>query len=175
MLLWEYWAQCPELAAYSRGNSYSRWRSGMQTQFSQSLDSLGTQEHVGDGIPRKERDSTAGCLSWLGGLWSWTWAEALEDVIALGWWSQGSCRRWDAVTTFWGGDLLVCALKLSHFGRRVAGVKGKGASREWKDWRDGRHLWKVFPLQTCYTCFLYFTGLPFWKKGWSAQRDNLQL
>lgn len=90
--------------------------------------------------------------------------EAVEAVTALGWWSQGSCRRWDAVTTFWGGDLFVCALKLSHFGRRVTGVKGKRASREWKDWRDGRHLWKVFPLQTCYTCFLYFTALPFWKK-----------
>lgn len=31
------------------------------------------------------------------------------------------------MTTFWGGDFFGCALKLSHFGKRVAGDKGKGA------------------------------------------------
>lgn len=133
----------------------------MQTQISESLHSLGTGAGT-CGWWDSQEGERLNC--WLRGLWSWTWVEAVEAVTALGWWSQGSCRRWAAVTTFWGADLFVCALKLSHFGRRVAGVKGKRASREWKDWRDGRHLWKVFPLQTCYTCFLYFTALPFWKK-----------
>lgn len=64
----------PSVPIYGRGSSYSKWKSGMQTQVSESLDFLGTgARNMWVMGFQGRREAELLCLSWLGGLWSWTW------------------------------------------------------------------------------------------------------
>lgn len=103
-----------------------------QAQVSESLDLPGTgARNMWVMGLQGRRETELLCLSWLRGLWSWTQRQRrlfLPLADEPGKLQNVGC----CVTTFWGGDF-VCALKLSHLGKRVASVKGKGAFREWKD------------------------------------------